>query len=269
LNKLLGLLAKTIIDLKYIIVYSEEDKTNNDLRILYEIPHKEFMWYYFDTKTIDDIEAEELKIGFAHFLYHFGKSCEHNALDSDYENTVDNPYEMQFEMLSDEEIAFDENDEFDEEHYEKISDKANEELQTLRVLKEKFNFYNQKPLELFLDYEPKNDLEKGFKECLIEGLDIPFRDIMVQFMPDEDIYNDGGIGFDMNFVLYLDPENEFEKEHFTYMNENANNGISNPCGWYSVSEGILEQMTSDEDAKNLFYIQCYLENIYTQFLNKM
>ena len=96
------------------------------------------------------------------------------------------------------EIAEQEIEDDIDENYECIQ----QYLQELRNDKEKFCEYYSKPFEDFLNYNPKTDLEKGFKAHLIKGLEIDFS-IVNTFMPDQDIYDDGGIGFDMSFMIYM------------------------------------------------------------------
>lgn len=263
-------LVKITIDLKYKIVYNDDNKEDQCIRILYNINFGEWKWYLFDTVIIEKIPNEELKIGYAYFLKAFSAYCWHDATRSDYTNAEDTEYEMEFEMLGSDERAYDDDGQFDEGLAQELDEDLNKELYRLRILKEKFNIYAMAPYEQFTCYIPKNDFEKEFKEFLIQLIDLDYS-VVGKFFPSENVYDDGGVSFEDSFLIYLDSEIKVgtEEEHFRSMNENANNGVSEPMGWYSIENGIIEQKTTEQDAKDFFHVLHCLEKIYHKFLNKL
>lgn len=269
-NNLIVSLIETIIDLKYKIVYNDDNEKDNVTRILYEINFGEWKWSLFDVVMIDKIQSEELKVGYIHFLKVLSPSCYHDATRSDYMNIDDTEYGMDFEMMESEERAYDEEGNYDEGMAQEVNEEVNVELYRLRILKEKFDSYAIQPIDTFMNYIPKNDFEKEFKEFLIKLIGLNYA-IINKFHPSENVYNDGGMSFEDSLLIYLDSEIEIgvEVDHFSYMNESANNGVAEPMGWYSIENGIIEQKTTEQDAKDLFHVLHCLEEIYHKFLNKL
>lgn len=267
---LIILLVEIIIDLKYKIVFNDDNIEDAAIKILYDIHPGEWKWYLFDTVIMDKMPSEELKIGYAYFLKHFGHSCWHDATRSDYTNSGDTEYEMEFEIMESDERAYDEDGEFDEGMAQEADEETNLELYRLRSLKEKYNIYATADYKKFTDYIPKNDFEKEFKAALIELTALDYLTIS-KFYPSENIYDDGGVSFEDSLLIYLDSDIEVgvEQQHFSDMNENTNNGVSEPMGWYSIENGIIEKKTSEQDVKDLFYIRHSLEEIYHKFLNEL
>lgn len=263
-------LSQTILDLNYKIVFNDNNEKDQALRILYNINFGEWKWYLFDTIIIDKIPSEELKIGYAYFLKRFGEFCWHDATRSDYTNAEDTEYEMEFEMLRSDERAYDDDGQFDEGLAQELDEDLNKELYRLRILKEKFNIYAMAPYEQFTCYVPKNDFEKEFKEFLIQLIGLDYS-VVGKFFPSVNVYDDGGVSFEDSFLIYLDSEIEvgIEENHFRYINESAGNGVSEPMGWYSIENGIIEQKTTEQDVKDLSHTLHCLEEIYHKFLNKL
>lgn len=269
-NDLVIALSKMIIDLKYKIVYNDDNDDDQVLRILYDINPGEWKWYVFDTVIMDKIPSEELKIGYAHFLKNLSPECWHDATRSDYTNVDDTEYESDFEIMESDERAYDEDGNFDEGMAQEVNENVSKELYRLRILKEKFNVYATDDYERFTSYIPKNDFEKEFQSFLIKLIEMDYS-VLNKFFPSENIYDDGGVNFSDNILIYLDTEIEVgvEDDHFRYMNESANNGVSEPMGWYSINNGVVEQQTSEQDIKDLFQVLDSFEQIYHQFLNEL
>lgn len=269
-DDLLLFLIKTVIDLNYKIVFNDNNLEDLNLRILYDINPTEWKWYVFDTVIIDKISSEELKIGYAYFLKALGPYCFHDATKSDYTNTDDIEYEMEFDMMGSDERAYNEQGEYDEGMAQEADEETNKELYRLRILKEKFNQYSFEPYNKFTEYIPKNDFEKEFKLFLVKLIELDYS-VIHKFYPSENVYEDGGVDFSDTFLIYLDSEIEIgvEEEHFRYMNENANNGNSDPMGWYSIENGIIKKETSEQNVKDMFHVLHCLEEIYHKFLNKL
>lgn len=269
-NDLVVSLTQIILDLKYKIVYNDQNKEDQVLRILYDIKFGEWKWYIFDVITIDKIPCEELKIGYIHFLKALSPFCWHDATRSDYMNVDDTEYEMEFEMMGTEERSYNDEGKYDEGMAQEAEEEMNQELYRLRILKEKFDTYAIEPYERFVQYIPKNDMEKEFQSFLIKLIELDYSPIG-KFFPSENIYDDGGIEFSDNILIYLDTEIEVgvESSHFSDMNDNANNGVSEPMGWYAIENGIVEQKTSEQDVQDLFHALDCFEKIYHNFLNKL
>lgn len=256
-NTLLSKLIEVVTDLKYKIVYNEEDETEEEfqLRILYDIKAPEWLWYLLEVCYIKKIVSEELKIGFAHFINYIREFCPHDALYGEYEDMNDNPYDMEFEMLEENE---DEESEYD----------IHSELERLRELKKDFNFYAEQDWEIFLNYEPKNELEKEFKEFLQEIITLDYS-LAQKFVPNCNVYNDGGVDFSETLCLYFDISEGIEESHYIMQNEQANNGYSEPMGWYKIHNREIKNITTQEDIDQLNYNYKMICRLYDDFLNKM
>lgn len=268
IHSLIALLVLTITNLKYTIVYDSENINNSEIRILYEISYGEWFWYIFNTDIINKIPTEELKIGYAYFIKHLSQFAYHSAINSDYTSTDDTEYSMEFEMIESEERAYNEDGDYDEGMQQSVDEEVYLKLHRLQEMKMNFDKYLVEPLNTFLEYKPDDDSHKQYQHLLKQGLLIDFS-IKNKFMPDCDVY-DGGIGFDQSLLVYFDSEEDgVEKEHFGYMQENSNQGVSNPMGWFSIENGTVENKTSKEDIEDLNFSFKYLSTIYDEFLNKI
>lgn len=268
-NDLITSLVKTITDLKYIVVYNDDSDTDDMIRILYDIQVGEWKWYLFDTIMIDKIPVEELKIGYAHFLNTLSPYSSHSAIRSEYENTDDTEYEYVFEYMFSEEMTYDENGDHDEGMAQEQFENVRKELSQLRKLKQNFNNYSVEPIEKFIKYIPQNDFEKEFQLFLIKLIGIDY-DILNKFHPGSNVYDDGGVDYSDNLLIYFDSDDgNIEEQHFRDMNNNANNGVSEPMGWYSIKKGIVKRETSEQDVETFFNTLHSLEELYHKFLNKL
>ena len=262
-------LTSILLDLNYTLLHDDNDNNDCDIKILYDIDVGDWVWNLFDVIVIDKIPVKEFQIAFAYFLKNLSIHCYHSAIDSSYNNQDSTEYDSYFEMIEDEESCYNDNDEFDEGIYEEKQNSSHEELNRLRLLKEKFDSYLLEPYELFINYVPKNDFEIKSKQLLIELINLDYS-IIRKFIPDEEVHNDNGVHFYENFIIYLDSETKgVESEHFNHMNENANNGISNPAGFFSVENTVVKNETTKEDIEYFKTFLKYFHRIYDDFLNKL
>jgi hypothetical protein len=260
-------LINLAIDLNYTIVFDDEYGSNR-IRILYPIKRHEFLLYLLEFCWIDDIKSEELKIGYTHLLDILSQHAYLNVLEHDYQEPEDNCFDSEFQWQCEEDMYYDDKGILDEGQLQEASKIVQENLQRLRCLKEKFLEYKFKPFSIFLDYSPTNEHEIAFKEFLLKGLKLDYG-IMNKFMPDNNVYEDGGVGFDQSLLLFFDCSEGVEAQWMENFNENSNNGWADPMGWYSVSNGKVKNMTSEEDINEMYENFQYIIDLYEKHLNKM
>lgn len=268
INILIGRLTEIIIDLNYTIVFDNEGDSES-IRILYPVGENDFMWYLLEFSWIDEIESEELKIGYCYLMDHIGEQAYINVLKYDYIKSDDNCFESEFDMILEQEnyLSEDNDQEVDEGQLQEAEERVQEDLQKYRKWKEKFLKYKDN-LNVFLQYNPKNENEEAFKNHIIKGLNLDYS-VILNFMPIEDIENDGGTCFAESILLFFDCSEGVEEEYFEGMQENANNGACGAAGWYVVDKGKVESKTSEEDIKNLKECFQYIVELYDNHLIKL
>lgn len=260
-------LSNLAIDLGYTIVFDKE-YGGNAIKILYSIRRHEFLLYVIEFNWIDEINSEELKIGYANLLHHFGKQAYINVLQYDYEEPEDNCFDAEFQWRLEEDMYCDEQGDLDEGQLQEACDDVQEQLKRLRDLKAKWFQYKSKPFSVFLDYNPINQHEIAFKNFILEGLKIDFT-IMQKFMPDNNIYDDGGVSFEQSLLVFFDCSEGIEEEWMMNFQENSNNEWADPMGWYSVSKGKVENMTTQKDINTMYNNFQYLTDLFDKHLNKL
>lgn len=270
LKFLIGSLIETITNLEYTIVFEEDDE-NETTRILYDIKsNTEYTWYLMEVSWLDEITAPEMKIGYCYLLDKIGNQAHLNVLLYDYKKHDDNCFESEFDMKLEEEQYL--SDEFeqkvDEGQVQEAEEEVEEELKRLREWKEKFLEYKSLPYSTFIDYEPKDEQERSFKEYIIKGMQLDFG-VIYNFMPNQDVYDDGGVSFEESILIFFDASKGVEEYWFEGMNERGNNGCAEPAGWYGVSKGKVTNYTPEEDIITLKKCFQYLVGLYDDHLNKL
>jgi hypothetical protein len=265
IDYLISELSKAIIELDYVIVFDSE-AGNKELKIIYSVSDKEWMWYAIEYSIIDKIESEELKIGFSYLAQYISKHCYLNSLKYDYFQPDDNVFENEFDMMSDEANYTDEEGEFDEGMIQECNEEIAKELIRLRNWKDKFLKYIIMPYSSFLDYKPKNKNEKAFKEFIIKGLTLNF-EINNKFIPYHNVYDDGGLSFEASMLMFFEMDQGVEESFFNSLEENAYNENSGPAGWYSVNNSIVTEMTTQKDIEDLHENFQYICDLYNNHLN--
>jgi hypothetical protein len=270
INTLINSLINTIIRLGYIIVFDNYNQDNTDLKILYSIGDMEFMWYLIEYKKINNIESEEIRIGFTYLLDRIATQTEAypDVFQYEYFQEDDNCFQGEFEMLFDEERFADEEDNIDEGMLQEMQEEKKEELARLRKWKDLYTLYFYQSYDRFLEYVPKNKDEEEFKEFIIKGMAIDYS-IPNKFMDGEDISSDGGISFSQNTMVSFDFSQGVEEQWFEMMEEYGYNGSSQPVGWYEVSKEGVVNKTSQQDITDLKAIYQYILDLYENHLNKL
>ena len=268
INILASKLANLAIDLGYTIVFEEEKDITNDIRILYPIRRQDFLLYVFEFCWIDDIVSEELKIGYANLLNVISDYAHLNVFEYHYQTPEDNCFDSEFQWQLEEDMFYDDNNELDEGRLQEANEDVENELKRLRELKEKFTEYIHKPFSIFQDYNPTNDHEIAFKEFLLKGLKLHYS-VINKFMPDNDVYEEGGVSFNESMLLFFNCAEGVEAQWMENLNERSNNGWADPMGWYSISDGKVKNMTSKEDIDQLFENFQYFIDLYDKHLNNI
>ena len=266
IQTLAGRLSNLVISLGYTIVFEEANE--DTIRILFPIKKQDFLLYILDYSWINDIQSEELRIGYVHLLKHIGQFAYINSEQYSYLETDDNCFEQTFDFMQDECHYLDEEGKIDEGIQQEVEENAEEELKRMRQWKERVDEYLNKDYQLFLDYNSTNINEQNFKEFIQKGMLLDYS-IITDFMPSCDCWNDGGVSFEESLIIFFDSGMGVEEKWLEEHNEYACNEWADPTGWYSVSSTEIKLKTTDEQINQLFDNFQYLIDLFDNHLNQI
>ncbi|WP_133509867.1 hypothetical protein [Flavobacterium chryseum] len=256
-------LTKLIIENGYTIVYDVEEFHDSEIvNFHYSNFPYEWHWYIMESKSLLQIDSNELKIGYAQLMLRFGKNTEISFIDHNYTTFEDSLNEYETDCIQ---MFFE--DGSIETDFEIFEDYEQAALKPFQELKAKYDYYVSLPLDNFYGYTPKNDKEKELKELIYDGLAIDFS--IIHRFPDDQMAiteDEELVSYTQSFMLICEYVSELNELMMEGLNDRANNcGVTNPVNYHTYQEGKIVNGPSIEEEKELQKLCEFLCNLSNYF----